>query len=523
MEVSRIWPYGGKFIFISYNFYAYSILFYSLPDLIKLCRCCKIVKEIMVAVRARFERLKEDVDFDLGAFAGDLVGILEKSSESHPEWKENFEDLLVVARRCAKMPPGEFWVKCEAIVQKLDDRRQELPMGALKQAHTRLLFILTRCTRLVQFQKESGYEEEHILSLHQLSDLGVYPEQILEAAQQSFSGQLGGKDANEKHMNKSHEQEKVSAADDVEVDTAKSVESTGSYRMSSWKKLPSAAEKNQKGHDAADTPPNDKSDRLHAKDDTKTCGDYSSDNVDTPSCRPEPPEVSASAQRISWGLWMDQQNVSYENLMICRICEVEIPTVHVEEHSRICTIADRCDLKGLTVNDRLERVAEALERIMESWTLKGTDTRGSFDVSGVYTTRMHEDLDELSPPKRNDLSPRFSEGILDCVPDADNSFVMEDLNVLPDMPCDMRSSLTPEQGTRTSSAGSSTPRSPLLTPRTSQIEMLLSGWRAIPELESYQQVTNFYFPSDQNSAVTSFSLKHEVSILCFKFVLLLCN
>ncbi|XP_008234378.2 PREDICTED: probable serine/threonine protein kinase IRE [Prunus mume] len=446
------------------------------------------MEEIMVAVRARFERLKEDVDFDLGAFAGDLVGILEKSSESHPEWKENFEDLLVVARRCAKMPPGEFWVKCEAIVQKLDDRRQELPMGALKQAHTRLLFILTRCTRLVQFQKESGYEEEHILSLHQLSDLGVYPEQILEAAQQSFSGQLGGKDANEKHMNKSHEQEKVSAADDVEVDTAKSVESTGSYRMSSWKKLPSAAEKNQKGHDAADTPPNDKSDRLHAKDDTKTCGDYSSDNVDTPSCRPEPPEVSASAQRISWGLWMDQQNISYENLMICRICEVEIPTVHVEEHSRICTIADRCDLKGLTVNDRLERVAEALERIMESWTLKGTDTRGSFDVSGEYTTRMHEDLDELSPPKRNDLSPRFSEGILDCVPDADNSFVMEDLNVLPDMPCDMRSSLTPEQGTRTSSAGSSTPRSPLLTPRTSQIEMLLSGWRAIPELESYQQI-----------------------------------
>lgn len=160
---------------------------------------------------------------------------------------------------------------------------------------------------------------------------------------------------------------------------------------------------------------------------------------------------------------------------------------------------------------------------MESWTLKGTDTRGSFDVSGVYTTRMHEDLDDLSPPKRNDLSPRFSEGILDCVPDADNSFVMEDLNVLPDMPCDMRSSLTPEQGTRTSSAGSSTPRSPLLTPRTSQIEMLLSGWRAIPELESYQQVTHFYFPSDQNSAVTSFSLKDEVSILCFKFVLLLCN
>ncbi|KAM1708827.1 hypothetical protein TB2_001704 [Malus domestica] len=444
------------------------------------------MEEIMVAVKARFEKLKEEVDFDLGAFAGDLVGMLEKSTQSHPEWKENFEDLLVIARRCAKMSPSEFWVKCEGIVQNLDDRRQEIPMGALKQAHTRLLFILTRCTRLVQFQKESGYEEEHILSLHQFSDLGVYPEQVVEATQQSYSGSLGGKEANEKKMRKSREQEKNCGVEEVEVGTAKSVESTGSYRMSSWKKLPSAAEKNQKGNDVADTPSKEKSDRLHAKDDTKTCGDYSTEHLDTSSCHLEHSEVSASAQTVSWGIWMDQQNVAYENLMICRICEVEIPTVHVEEHSRICTIADRCDLKGLTVNERLERVAEALERIMESWTPKGIETRGNFDVARVYPSQMHEDSNELSP-KRIDLS-RFSESILDCIPDVDNSFVMEDLNVLPDISCDAHSALIREQGTRTSSAGSSTPRSPLQTPRTSHLEMLLSGGRAIPELESSQQI-----------------------------------
>lgn len=447
-----------------------------------------------MALRARFERLKDEVDVDLGAFAGDLVGILEKSSESHPEWKENFEDLLVVARQCAKMSPNEFWIKCEGIVQNLDDRRQELPMGSLKQAHTRLLFILTRCTRLVQFQKESGYEEEHILSLHQLSDLGVYPEQILEAAEQKFSGPLSGKDANEKPK-KSREQEKGSGADVVEVSTAKSVESTGSYRMSSWKKLPSAAEKNQKGHDATDTPSKDKSERLHAKDEAKTCGDCNTENLDTPSCHPEHSEMSASAQSVSWVSIGEQHNVTYENLMICRICEVEIPTVHVEEHSRICTIADRCDLKGLTVNERLERVAEALERIMESRTTKNVDTQGgSFDVARVYPSSIHEDLDDLSP-KRKDLLPRFPEDMLDCIPDADNSFVMEDLNIMPDMSCEARSALTPEQGTRTSSAGSSTPRSPLLTPRTSHIEMLLSGRRTIPELENCQQVPCLHFPS----------------------------
>ncbi|KAL0828511.1 hypothetical protein Bca101_052189 [Brassica carinata] len=85
------------------------------------------------------------------------------------------EDLLIEARLRATMPAAEFWVKCEGIVQKLDDKRQELPMGGLKQAHNRLLFILTRCNRLVQFRKESGYVEEHILKMHQLCNISFVP------------------------------------------------------------------------------------------------------------------------------------------------------------------------------------------------------------------------------------------------------------------------------------------------------------------------------------------------------------
>ncbi|KAK9291428.1 hypothetical protein L1049_019375 [Liquidambar formosana] len=250
------------------------------------------MEEIMVIVRAKFDKLKEEVNFDLGIFAGDLVGILEKTTGSHTEWKEKLEDLLVVARQCAKMSPNEFWLKCEGIVQGLDDRRQELPMGILKQAHTRLLFILTRCTRLVQFQKESGYEEDHIRGLHQLSDLGVYPEQLFGAAPQDFNSMGEGKEVNEKQMKRSHVQEQSSlnmkqdqadqtdqtlssGADGLEVSTAKSVDSsTSSYRMSSWKKLPSAAEKNQrKGPDAVDTPSKDELDRLQVKYETKTGAD----------------------------------------------------------------------------------------------------------------------------------------------------------------------------------------------------------------------------------------------------------
>uniref|UniRef100_A0A7C8Z2L6 IREH1/IRE-like N-terminal domain-containing protein n=1 Tax=Opuntia streptacantha TaxID=393608 RepID=A0A7C8Z2L6_OPUST len=118
------------------------------------------LEEVLVMIRGKFEKAKEEVDSDLAIFAADLVGVLEKNAESHPEWQEAIEDLLILARSCAMTSPNEFWLQCEGIAQDLDDRRQELPQGTLKQLHTRMLFILTRCTRLLQFHKESGFAEE---------------------------------------------------------------------------------------------------------------------------------------------------------------------------------------------------------------------------------------------------------------------------------------------------------------------------------------------------------------------------
>ncbi|XVF09682.1 hypothetical protein REPUB_Repub07fG0115900 [Reevesia pubescens] len=450
------------------------------------------MEEVLVATRVKFDRLKGEVNSDLGVFAGDLVGMLENTSDSQPEWRENLEDLLVVARRCAKMPACEFWVKCEGIVQNLDDIRQELSMGILKQAHTRLLFILTRCTRLVQFHKESGYDEDHILGLHQLSDLGVYPEHMCEFVQQDISGQLsGGKEVTEKQRKKSHRQGKGSLMmkkgqvgklhtnENAEVHTAQSGDSTtSSYRMSSWKKFPSAAERNRKVNETADTNSKDSAEQSRAKDKTPR-----TETLETQSSR---------TKNTSWPFWGDHQSVTYENSMICRICEVEIPVVHVEEHSQICTIADRCDLKGFTVNERLERVAETLDKILESWTPKSTPTstatpRESFEATR-FSSSMHEDIDDLSP-KHSTLSRQCSDDMLDCVSDVDNAVLIEDLSVLHDVSCETHfNQTTPDLSTKTSSGGSLTPRSPLLTPRSSQIELLLSGWRRITELENHQQI-----------------------------------
>ncbi|OVA19533.1 Protein kinase domain [Macleaya cordata] len=436
-------------------------------------------EEIMAIIRTKFDRLKEEVNSDLGILAGDLVSILEKNTDAHPEWRETLEDLLVVARKCAMMSPTEFWKKCEAIVQNLDDRRQELPMGILKQAHTRILFILTRCTRLLQFQNESIFEDEHILGLHQLSDLGVYPEQIFGGGCQGSKSSFSGKEATKEHLKKSqdHDDQNLNSSDPVECGTAKSTDSCRD-RISSWKKLPSAAEKNQrKGHDEIDTPCKDKEKVVE-----------NNENLNTPECIPEGTDVSSNVKKVTWGFWGDQQSVLYENSMICRICEVEIPTVHVEFHSRICTVVDRCDLKGLTVNERLERVAETLEKILETCTPKGSDTaEGSPEVSRVSTPSVTEELDALSP-RQNNLSHGCSEHMVECVPEADNAFVMDELKGSTEMSCKTRSTLMPDQGIAASSAGSITPRSPLLTPRTSQLELLFGGRRVISEHENFQQI-----------------------------------
>lgn len=262
----------------------------------------------MAAIRTKFERQKEDVDADLGVFSGYLVTTLETTPETNKELRMGLVDLLIEARLCATMLAGEFWVKCEGIVQKLDDKRQELPMGGLKQAHNRLLFILTRCNRLVQFRKESGYVEEHILKMHQLSDVGVYPEQMVEISRKQ--------DLLREIQMKSLDQNASSGFDENEVNTAKSNDTASSnFRMSSWKKLPSAAAKN---HSANTTP---KAAKGESQIQPTVYVDENAEALHSPSGQPG---------NDMWGFWADRQCMTYDNSMICRICEVEIPVVHVE-------------------------------------------------------------------------------------------------------------------------------------------------------------------------------------------------
>ena len=459
------------------------------------------MQEVLVVIRAKFDKAKEEVNSDLAIFAADLVGVLEKNAESHPEWQETIEDLLVLARSCAMTPPGDFWLQCEGIVQELDDKRQELPPGMLKQLYTRMLFILTRCTRLLQFHKESGLaEDEPVIQLRQ--SRALYPVDkrtfscVLREAK-SLSASKASKAASSK-KSYSQEQHALDWRKDHVIlpggfvtltdDTPKNLESPASRdRIASWTKLPSPA---RKGTKEVSSPKEQNNSMIET---LKRTGPSDVDlaaikHQELPPAKESQEQSSKHQHKLSWGYWGDQTNVSEESSIICRICEEEVPTSNVEDHSRICAVADRCDQNGLSVDERLVRIAEMLEKMADSFANKDIQHVGSPDVAKVSNSSVTEESDVLSP-KLSDWSRRGSEDMLDCFPEADNSVFMDDLKGLPSMSCKTRFGLKSDQGMTTSSAGSMTPRSPLLTPRASQIDLLLSGKGAFSEQENLPQVS----------------------------------
>ncbi|KAL1202711.1 putative serine/threonine protein kinase IREH1 [Cardamine amara subsp. amara] len=443
------------------------------------------VEEILVLIRAKFDKAKEEVNSDLAVFAADLVGVLEKNAESHPEWEETFEDLLILARSCAMTTPGDFWLQCEGIVQDLDDRRQELPPGVLKQLHTRMLFILTRCTRLLQFHKESWGEEEQAVQLRQsrvLHSIEKIPStgagrsssaaKVLKipSTKKAYSQEQRGLDWKEDAVVRS-----VPPLSPPESYALKDSESPASIdRMSSWKKLPSPALKTVKEAPASEElndikvePPNMVGNRQ-ASDDT---------TVASLNCPPakESYEHSKHRHNISWGYWGEQSVISEESSIMCRICEEEVPTTHVEDHSRICTLADKYDQKGLSVDERLIAVAGTLDKIAETFRHKDSLAAAeSPDGMKVSNSNLTEESDVLSP-RLSDWSRRGSEDMLDCFPETDNSVFIDDLRGLPLMSCRTRFGPKSDQGMTTSSASSMTPRSPIPTPRPDPIELILGG------------------------------------------------
>nr|CAB3462673.1 unnamed protein product [Digitaria exilis] len=393
-------------------------------------------EEFIGAIRTKFIRLKEEVDAELGVFAGDLVAALEDDDDDDEEDEDRrlaLEDLLMAAQRCAEMSPEEFWTKCEGIVQSLDDRRQELSPGFPKQAHTRVLFILTRCTRLLQFRKEAaaagggcyagdvGDKKQHVLGLHQLSDLGLFP---FRDGGGVAGGELGRKSTSSlvelkerliRRRMLEHKQLTIDFVSPARIfssssgDAAAVEPSPSSGKIASWKKLPSPAEKNKNagtsGGDAAKLAATDESPEVKKKPITRQQGKASVDEiverVDAASIHPDGLAVAAASamnvEEVLPSRYPEAQQIIVDGKprMICRICDFEIPMACAEGHFVVCTLADRCDAKGHSADARLLRVADVLHRVLACF-VSGAGGRASSSESESDASFSNSDHDELS-------------------------------------------------------------------------------------------------------------------------------
>uniref|UniRef100_A0A7I4FUW0 non-specific serine/threonine protein kinase n=1 Tax=Physcomitrium patens TaxID=3218 RepID=A0A7I4FUW0_PHYPA len=508
------------------------------------------LEEVMAALGARFHTAKDEVNAELAVFAGDLVEVLESCSDMDPYHEERIEDLLVLAREYALMDPQVFRRQCEAIVQELDDKRQELPMGILKRLHTRMLFILTRCTRLLQFEKENGLDEDELHRLQQQAKGG--------SSMGSWSTVIGWKEKGKALLNvgknprlnassKPHIQDGASKSpgkrvydeattsgtsafsDVTEQEVELGEESTmkipgGSVSpvhslvadpLASWKNFTIAPPNELEPHGAVSNIETEIGSDVYKKSGSPQSNAH--EGIRTSASLKEAHRMPSSKrhQRVSWGHWTYQTEVLDDNLdFICRICEDEVATSRLEEHSRVCALADRCDQQGLDVDDRLRRIAETLERMAESFTPKSfsmvaggspetaktySPNNGGCSSDGGLSERCNSSS-ALNDKVRGELLRRGSEEMLEDLHEIVAASIGDDNRSFNAITCKTRfgpkveQSFIPTSSSNgsvlgpASSAGSLTPRSPLTTPRISQIDLLLSDRNNFSEVDDTLQL-----------------------------------
>ena len=171
----------------------------------------------------------------------------------------------------------------------------------------------------------------------------------------------------------------------------------------------------------------------------------------------------------------------------------------------------RCDQKGLSIDQRLRRLAEALERLVESSTPKSYSiaTGGSPNTVKTLSPNHGGDVSDGGMSERcGSYSERAAlpekEG--GDVLDLDSEEMLEDLHEMPNegrglsgVICKTRFGPKVDHYTAppssagsvmnpASSTGSLTPRSPIATPRMSAIDYLLSDHNTVVEADDSVQV-----------------------------------
>lgn len=462
------------------------------------------LEAILAHLRARFNTAKEEVDAELKFFAADLIEILDQNTDSFPGWKESVEDILVIAQNCTELSPVEFRQDCENIVHDLDERRQELPKGLLKQLYTRMLFILTRCTRLLQFQKETSPEEEGLHKVQQClkgvpsvertlpsgsskrgKGTAISKKLLPEVLEQSARSDAGLPKLKNTRRNRL-------ALDRHKLKNQKSASPKVSQFESNYPlslKNTSAAIERSELSDSG----------LSAKVVRKVSDENISAEVEgardqaegrLPDVDSQTTSLSSPSKQSNKAPWASSREAEKDEseLVICRICEEEVVTSHLEPHSLRCTWADACDGPGVNLDERLRMLADNLEKIAELSTPRSNNMviDDSLDSLKPLKLNSHDGCDNASP-RCSDFLGKVMDGRIDDMC-AGETVSVEDLRGLSLINFKRLLGIKADQGVASSSAGSGTPRSTLTTPRTSQLDLLWAERNSFVEQEDTSQI-----------------------------------
>ncbi|CAI0436200.1 unnamed protein product [Linum tenue] len=353
------------------------------------------LKELLGSFHSRFDAAEELAKVELATFAADVMDILDNIDPSLEEEFNMAQDLLSLAQLCMEMTSSQFRAKCEEVVQDLTDKRKNCQTGLLKWLFTRILFIMTRCTRVLQFQKDSEPIDE--ITFNKLKKcLESIPSVELSwpanygiadsgsvAAPLSKKGKI--KPKLEGQDNLSSLPEAIYYGSEQNDATLRKVSLELEQRLTSQEPKADPLSKVQPSSQGG----NDSSCLLLEQ----------GHNFD----------VLVRSQ--------EEHGVDGADTVICRICEELVPIYHLECHSYICAYADKCDVNCLDLDERLSNLAEVLEQIVDSRNMNSHLSYGSPSSNSVTT--------EGCSPKVSEWRNKGVEGMFEDIHEMDTASIDE--------------------------------------------------------------------------------------------------
>ncbi|CAH8373421.1 unnamed protein product [Eruca vesicaria subsp. sativa] len=335
------------------------------------------LKELLGSLHSRFDVAKEIVDKKLDSFVIDVEEAMEKMDPSCPEDRELAEELLKLAQTCIEMTYAQLRATCESIVQDLTKKMKEFQAGLVKWFVSQLLFILTHCTRVVMFQKET--------------------EPIDENSFRKFKECL----------------ESIPALETNWVSTSRADDSGSGYPI---------YQRNEAGKKFK------KQDKESLESEAREGYGASKQGFQIQT----PHKLVEQRSYLSNEYQDKMSNESGKELggwdfVICRICEEEVTLSHLEPHSYICAYTDKCEINCLDVDERLLKLEEILEQIIDSRSLNSFPHASGQENSVLQKSGI---ASEGCSPKINEWQNKGVEGMFEDLHDMDTSFI-DEINTFP--------------------------------------------------------------------------------------------